>query len=495
VGAATIPVGAILLDKFRVERVIGRGGMGVVVEARHLGLGEVVAIKLLLDDVKLSAETVGRFEREAQAAAKLRSPHVVRVSDIGVLPPDDRPYMVMELLHGRDLGQIVKRDGALPPGLAADIAIQVCEALTAAHAQGIVHRDIKPTNLFVTDEGDGRPCVKILDFGIAKAPEAEDFSLTRTSTMLGTPGYMSPEQLRSSRGVDTRTDIWSIGIVLYEVLEGRRPFTGETFSELCLQIGVDEAPPLVRAPPALAAVVMRCLAKSPDHRYQSAAELAAALAPFAGDPAAAQQELERIARTLRATGMPTPSPGTLTLPRATASAHTPVPVETTGSTSAVTHPSRPSHVTDVRGRSRWVIAIVAVSLIAAGIAAVLVLDPFKSTASETIGAREPEREPTRQPGSGSAPTPATPIAEPPQAELEIQHEARAVPERVVVPASGERSTPITRSVQRPTTNPTRGSGAQGSGSAAGKTDGGKTDGGKPDGKGSACDPYTSRSGC
>ncbi|MBA3455056.1 MAG: protein kinase [Deltaproteobacteria bacterium] len=310
-GSLAIAPGSILLGKYRVESVLGEGGMGVVFRARHIELDEIVAIKVLSQEMAISAETFARFAREAKAAARLKSPHVVRVTDVGKLP-DGLPYMVMELLDGYDLSHAVRRNGPLPPPTAADYMIQVCEALTEAHELGIIHRDLKPSNLFVTLREDGTQSIKVLDFGIAKVDSAIDFSLTRTSSVLGTPGYMSPEQLRSSRTVDHRTDIWALGIVLYQLLEGRRPFDAEQFSELCLKIGVDAPPPLERAPPALAAIVLRCLAKRPEDRFQSVAELAVALRPFAGDPVAAAHEIDRMDRMMRSSARRLSSPSTPT---------------------------------------------------------------------------------------------------------------------------------------------------------------------------------------
>ncbi len=211
---AEIAYDTVLLGKYRVEQVIGKGGWGVVVRARHLGLDEVVAIKLLTE-AAIDEESRARFVREARAAAKLRSEHVVRVTDVGETE-DNVPYMVMELLEGLDLQQLIKR-GPVDPALLATLVVQVCSALAEAHGLGIVHRDIKSSNLFIVTR-DGAPHAKVLDFGIAKAPEALDFSLTRTSSILGTPAFMSPEQLRSAHRVDTRTDIWSLGVVLYESL-------------------------------------------------------------------------------------------------------------------------------------------------------------------------------------------------------------------------------------------------------------------------------------
>jgi serine/threonine-protein kinase len=297
-GSPAIAPNRVLLGKYRIEEVLGRGGMGVVVRARHLTLDEVVAIKLLGDDMALTPETFARFEREARAAAKLKSEHVVRVTDVGRLD-DGMPYMVMELLEGRDLAQAVANDGPVAYPIAANLVIQLCEVLGEAHTLGIVHRDMKPSNVFLTTRDSELPFVKVLDFGIAKAPEAGG-GLTRTSSVLGTPDYMSPEQLRSSRSVDRRTDVWALGVLLYEVIEGRRPFTGETVFELCFKISDNPPPPMVRAPAEIEAIISRCLSKSPDDRYPGTIELATALAPYAADPEAAQRDLERLHRVLRA---------------------------------------------------------------------------------------------------------------------------------------------------------------------------------------------------
>ena len=212
-------VGTTLLGKYRVESILGEGGMGLVIKARHLVLDEQVAIKCLRDDVKLDQEAIARFMREAQAAVKLKSEHVARVSDVGTFD-NGTPFIVMEYLDGQDLEVFMREAGTINPALAIELMLQATEALAEAHSIGIVHRDIKPTNLFITWRPDGSPLLKVLDFGISKSPMGADLSLTQTQSLLGTPAYMSPEQMRSARAVDARTDIWSLGTVLYEVLEG-----------------------------------------------------------------------------------------------------------------------------------------------------------------------------------------------------------------------------------------------------------------------------------
>ena len=292
-----ILVGSTILGKYRVESVLGEGGMGVVVKARHLGLNEEVAIKSLRANMSLDTEAISRFVREAQAAVKLKSEHVARVSDVGTFD-DGRPYMVMEYLDGQDLEVFATQNGKINPQLAIELILQAAEALAEAHSLGIVHRDIKPTNLFITWRPDGSPLLKVLDFGISKSPLGADLSLTQTQSILGTPAYMSPEQMRSARMVDPRTDIWSLGTVLYEVLEGQRPFEAESFSEMCVKVAMDAPTPMRNVPSNLAEVIFRCLAKTPEQRYPNIAEFARAIAPFCRDPQQAMRSVERMIRML-----------------------------------------------------------------------------------------------------------------------------------------------------------------------------------------------------
>ncbi|WP_437319936.1 protein kinase domain-containing protein [Sorangium sp. So ce385] len=300
-----LQTGDVLKGKYRVVRVIGAGGMGAVLEAHHLVLNQRVAIKLVLPDAAKRDGSVQRFLREARAASSLRSEHVARVLDVDTLD-GGLPYLVMDLLEGADLSARLRAEGRLPIEEACEIGVQVCEALSEAHARGIVHRDIKPGNLFVTRRADGSPLVKVLDFGIAKhlgpaeAMGAE--SLTSQNALVGSPLYMSPEQMRSSRGVDTRSDLWSLGVALYQALSGKLPFEAETFGELILCVMQERPAPLSslrgELPEALSRAVMRCLERSPDDRWQDVAALAAALAPFA--PARCRPLVDRAQATLAA---------------------------------------------------------------------------------------------------------------------------------------------------------------------------------------------------
>jgi serine/threonine-protein kinase len=289
--AAPAQPGEILAGKFRIDRVLGAGGMGTVVAATHLQLGHSVALKFMLDHALEKPDLIGRFLREARAAAQLRSQHVARILDVGALD-GGAPYIVMELLEGTDLETLLARAGRLPPASAVDLVLQACDAIGEAHALGIVHRDVKPANLFVTSAPSGAPLVKVLDFGIAKASSTSSATVTQTAVIFGSPAYMSPEQMRSTRDVDARTDIWSLGIILYEAIAGGAPFRGETFTEVCLKVAMDPTPPLPRVPglaPGLERVIARCLEKDPAARFTSIDELCAALAPFATGRAPARR--------------------------------------------------------------------------------------------------------------------------------------------------------------------------------------------------------------
>ena len=278
--------GDILAGKYRIERVLGQGGMGVVVAATHISLRQKVAIKFLLPGA--SREVVQRFLREARSAARLKSDHVARVIDVSELE-NGAPYMVMEYLEGNDLSRVLRKRGAFPITDAVDFVLQAGEAIAEAHTLGIVHRDLKPANLFLTKAADGSATVKVLDFGISKDTGGEEGAepespLTQTKAMLGSPNYMSPEQMRSTRDADARADIWSLGVILYQLLTKVLPFKAPSFVDLIIKVNSeDPAPPTsLRAdlPAPLEEAILRCLKRKPDERFTNVAELAAAIAPF-----------------------------------------------------------------------------------------------------------------------------------------------------------------------------------------------------------------------
>jgi eukaryotic-like serine/threonine-protein kinase len=299
-----VATGDILAGRYRVERILGQGGMGLVVAAEHLELRTLYAIKLLLLEGVDRRKALARFLHEARAASMLRSEHVCRVFDFGKLD-DGRVFMVMEHLSGSDLAQVLSQYGPLPLPEAARYVLHACEALAEAHGCGIVHRDLKPANLFLTRANDGSPCVKVLDFGIAKQLSPNTTSQpTAAEAILGSPRYMSPEQIRAAPHLDARSDIWSMGVTLYELITGVCPFDGDGIHVLLAGI-LQDSPVLPSQvvpglPPALDVVLLRCLAKEPVERYPDIAALARALLPFA--PADAAPLVERAGRVLASSG-------------------------------------------------------------------------------------------------------------------------------------------------------------------------------------------------
>jgi serine/threonine protein kinase len=281
--ASTMPVtGDIIADKYRVEAVLGRGGMSVVYRATHLELDQQVAIKVLSAEALLLPEYVVRLKREARAVSRIRSEHVVRVHDIGELPTGGVPYLVMECLTGLDLAAVLARRGPFPVELAVECVLQACEALAEAHALGIIHRDLKPANLFLTEAVDGSPCVKVLDFGISRMSRRHGLSaLTDPGTVMGTPSYMAPEQMEAAETVDARADIWALGTILYELLVGKPPYTGESLPQIFMKIMRSKTPKAsaVRAdvPSGIDAIIARCLEIDAPDRFQTVADLAWAL--------------------------------------------------------------------------------------------------------------------------------------------------------------------------------------------------------------------------
>jgi eukaryotic-like serine/threonine-protein kinase len=278
-------IGTVLADKYRIRAVLGSGGMGTVFEAQHVSIGRIVAIKVLRPESN-NPVSIKRFHQEAWAAGSIGHPNLCEVSDIGALP-DGRPYLVMERLYGQSLAERIEFERKLPIGDAVNITMQVLAGLAAVHLRGIVHRDIKPENVFLVDRVGFPTTTKLLDFGVSKvvqstADEWEDKSaLTKTGMVMGTPYYVSPEQARAVKDLDARTDLYSCGVVLYQVLTGELPFTAEHFHALLLRIvrGNPTPPSKLRRDisPALEAVVLRAMAVDRDQRYPTASDMGRAL--------------------------------------------------------------------------------------------------------------------------------------------------------------------------------------------------------------------------
>jgi eukaryotic-like serine/threonine-protein kinase len=387
-----VQIGAVLAGRYRIDRVLGQGGMGIVVQAMHLQLHQPVAMKFLLPEVLGNQQVVQRFLREAQAAVRLRSEHVARVIDVGTLETG-APYMVLEYLEGADLANFPRSQ--LTIGGVVDLMLQACEALAEAHSLGIVHRDIKPANFFLARGADGAPLLKVLDFGISKAPTTGT-NLTGTQSVMGTPAYMSPEQMRSSRDVDHRSDIWALGVVLYELLQGVPPFGGDTFSSMVLKVVNDPLPRMtVQLPGELDAIVYRCLEKDPARRFQNIAELAQALAPYAQSETQAAISVQRTSSIIGTSpSRPAINPGT---------GQRQVPSTISGAVGARTVPP---------GRRRWpIFATIGVTLVAiVGIAVVATTGGSGGSKTDAPAAR-PDSKAASEPGPAT-----TPAAQPPPAQ-------------------------------------------------------------------------------
>ncbi len=459
----TAPVneGEVLAGKYRVERVLGEGGMGIVVAARHLQLDDRVAIKFLRPEAARHSEVVARFQREGRAAVRIKSEHVARVTDVGTLE-NGAPYMVMEYLDGSDLSALVRERGPLPVEVAVEYLLQACEALAEAHALGIIHRDLKPANLFLVARADGSPCVKVLDFGISKVtgptgsvPEA---SVTKTAAILGSPLYMSPEQLTSSRDVDARTDLWALGVILYELITARQPFEGEAYPQLVAAIMSVPAVPIEQhrpdLPAALAAAIARCLEKDKARRWPNVAELALALLPFG--PKRSRTSADRISKVIHGAGL---SASALALPPSTdpmpANA---VPASTSPDTVAKTSASwghtGAGEARTRRGPTLVVAGVVLAAVVAIGVGAMLMRGgartadgaPAGGTAPPSTAALAPV-EPITTPAQVAAATPATSIVvapapavatgAPPSASASTDVRDRAAPKGGKAPGKGK----------------------------------------------------------
>ncbi len=283
VSVPRLPIGGELLGgKYRIVRQLGQGGMGAVFEAQHAKLGHRVAIKMLHPRLLEQPEVLSRFEREARAASSIRGRHVGSVIDVDVTPKG-APYIVMEYFEGNDLAMEIGLRGRLPIHEAVDYVLQACWAMTSAHALGIIHRDLKPSNLFLAREGSAR-VLKVLDFGISKVTSDADALVTSTTMSIGTPVYMSPEQIRSAKHVDARTDVWALGVILYELVAGCPPFTGSTTAvsvAICMEEPTEVSILRSEVAPPLARAIMRALSKGMAERFQDVGSFAEAIAPYA----------------------------------------------------------------------------------------------------------------------------------------------------------------------------------------------------------------------
>jgi serine/threonine-protein kinase len=460
-----VGLGSVLSGKYRIERVLGAGGMGVVVAARHLQLGETVAIKFLLPKALGKRRSAQRFLREARASSRLKGAHVVRVYDTDVRD-DGAPFIVMEFLEGESLAARLSRDGAFPVTEAVDLLLEAGTALAEAHARGIVHRDLKPANLFLAHSAGELSQLKVLDFGISKLLEPTDeVDRTTGDNVMGSPPYMSPEQLLTPTMVDRRTDIWALGTIAFELLTGQALFTGATFAEISSRILQFEPARLAeRAPeltPELVAVIQRCLAREPGQRFADIQSWANALAPFGSEHA---QAVQRLIAALSTTAPPrasesAPPDGLRSAAGATATATAPASasVRDTGTLTAAASraPTRPA------GANRLVILVGLT--IGVGVTWPLVRSLMSSGRNETrsVASTQPVTIPSAPPplasemsaprppsASASSSAPAATASVAPRATTKVKHVAGLAPPSVNAPSEALPALPSGRPVDR-----------------------------------------------
>jgi eukaryotic-like serine/threonine-protein kinase len=453
---AGVRLGEVVAGKYALQRIVGAGGMGVVIGAVHVQLDQRVAIKFMSPLLLSSRDGVERFVREARLAARIQCEHVVRIFDVATLE-DGTPYIVMEFLQGEDVGALLRRRGRFPVGDAVDVLLQAGEAMAEAHVDGVVHRDLKPGNLFVCERPDGSPLVKVLDFGISKIVRRmgggteQGSLLTGPHVLLGSPLYCSPEQLRASTTVDARSDIWALGAILYELVSGTPPFRGATLLEISTNVMNRNPPPLSASRPEVPCelddVVARCLAKSPDERFATVADLARALVPFA--PGRALLSVERIESVIRKSAQPTDA--TCAPPVSGVAPIRPPSEETL--------PSRPDRPASrggsgreklPRATPRWVapVAIAAVAVALAALVASLAADPHGS-ASRSAPPTLPR--PTLATLAASSTPPArTTLDAIPAATPPASTAIAPLPETAPTPVDSTRRTPPGRPAASPT---------------------------------------------
>jgi eukaryotic-like serine/threonine-protein kinase len=491
-------VGDVLAGKYRVDRILGIGGMGMVVSATHLDLDQSVAIKFMLPAAMESAEAKQRFMREARAAGRLTSEHVCRVSDVGQFE-SGQPYIVMEFLQGQDLGTLLKRKGPLPVLTAVDYILQAAEGMAEAHAHGIVHRDLKPDNLFLANRVDGSQVIKVLDFGISKAHVTG--IATKTGDIMGSPAYMAPEQMQSTRDVDERADIWSLGVILYQLISGRMPFVADTLPALCLSV-IHDAPPSLASirqdlPSGLAEVVMKCLAKDKNGRYGSVLELAKALSPYADEDSVGA--VTRIRSMLQRKRPPT-APPLMMLPSEFSDVVAPTLMSTSGSLEITapplatgSNPPRDNAVTTMTSSAGESMSLIEqrrlpmglIGAIAGGIglvALIIVMVMMKKSADED--APKPATAPgpsanTQAPPSEAPPTPpAPPPAQQADPKVEPIEEAPPKPNENITVVDDGATSPSTQQTTAPANPPTTSGQKKGSTPGTGKTTKNSKDGKK-----------------
>jgi hypothetical protein len=425
-------IGDVIAGKYEIERVLGVGGMGLVVAARHLHIGQRVAIKFLHREVSRDPQAIARFLREARAAVALSSQHAAKVLDVGTLDAG-LPYMVMEYLEGLDLEQTLQRGGPMRVADATNLVIQASEAIAEAHALGIVHRDLKPANVFLARAVDGAPLVKVLDFGVSKTASGQGPDptqhLTKAGALMGSPGYMSPEQVRNAKDVDARSDVWALAVTLYELLTGVHPFAadslGATFSKILAEPieRIESVRPDV--PEGLARAIERCFERDRERRTPSVAVFATDLLPFAPPEAA------RIVARIRAIAGLDSAPTRTLAPEAAAQATLPLGRSVVTATTTHWHstPATPPSAAPPRSATAKVAVVLGVGAL---VGAVLVV------AAWSVASRGHEAEVTAAAASGalraSTPVEAALPSLPPETAAAAAEPASAAPPAVVASA-------------------------------------------------------------